>query len=310
MANSLSLNNGIWNLSSGSTAPLGFMSGFFGNGCDGDLIVSGAYTVTRETFFNNLTVQAGGAVKPNGFKIYVKNVLTINASGSINDDGNSSTGSVGGVGLARRNYLFTQQGQGGNGGANGAGSNGSTLSLNLGCYNNSGGTPNGGSGGRPAPATGTPGTGSPMSTPTIGMQVWGSWAMGLPYTDAAINNTNRSIWIAGGAGGGGASSGVGSVGGGGGGGGGMVWLAASTIINNGRISVNGGDSGPATGSPNAGSGGSGGGGIIVIVTNTPSSSLGSIQSNAGSVSTTVTGTGTTGSLGNSGPICIISFGGN
>jgi hypothetical protein len=310
MANSLSLNNGIWSLSSSSRPPIGFMSGFFGNGSDGDLIVSGTYTITRETFFNNLTVQAGGEVKPNGFRIYVENVLTINASGSINDDGNSSTGSVGGVGLGRRNYLFTQQGQGGNGGANGAGSNGNTLTLGLGCYNNSGVAPNGGAGGRPAPATGTPGTASPMNSPTIGMQIWGSWAMGLSYTDAAINNTNRAAWIAGGAGGGGASSGVGAVGGGGGAGGGMVWLAASTIINNGRISVNGGDSGPATGSPNAGSGGSGGGGIMIVITNTPSSSLGIIQSNAGSVSTTVTGTGTTGSVGNSGPICIISFGGN
>jgi hypothetical protein len=223
MANNLYLNNGAWNITGASLPPTAFMAGFFGNGCDGDLVVSGTYTITRETFFNNLTVQAGGEVKPNGFKIFVKNVLTINQSGSINDDGNTTTGSAGGAALARRNYLYSQQGAGGAGGANAAGSNGGTLALNLGTYNNSGVTPTGGSGGRPSVGTGTPGTGSPMNGPTLGMQIWGSWQMGLPYTDASINNTNRSAWIAGGGGGGGASSGVGAVGGGGGGGAGMVW---------------------------------------------------------------------------------------
>jgi hypothetical protein len=49
---------------------------------------------------------------------------------------------------------------------------------------------------------------------------------------------------------------------------------------------------------------------VIVITNTPSSSLGTVQANGGATNSTVTGTGTTGSAGISGPICIISFGGN
>ena len=307
MANSLVLQNSIWTLSSSTALPTGFMAGLYGNGLDGNLVVTGSYTITRESYFNNLTIQDGGVVKPNGFRVFVKDTLTITSSGSFNDDGNDSTGQAGGTGLSARNYLLTLSSGGGAGGANGAGSNGGTVGTGLGVTNNSGSSPIGGTGGRPAPATGTPGTGDAITGSLQNLR--STWLLGRPSGTSATA-TNLGVWTGGSGGGGAASSGVGAVGGGGGGGGGMVWIAAKTISNNGRISANGGMGGPASGSGNAGSGGGGGGGNVIVITNTPVSSAGLIQANGGTVSSVVIGTGTTGSVGTSGPLCIISFGGN
>jgi hypothetical protein len=307
MANSLVLSNNNWVLSSSTSLPTGFMDAFYGNGLDGDLLVTGSYTITRESYYNNLTIQGGGEVKPNGYKIYVKNTLTINASGSLNDDGTDSTGQSGGAGIARKNFLLVLSSVGGAGGANSAGSNGGAVGVGAGVLNNSGLSPVGGTGGRPAPGTGTPGNGGTINGSA--QNIWGSWMVGVVPAAAATSTTCTS-WTGGSGGGGAASSGVGAVGGGGGGGAGMVWLAAKTINNSGRISANGGMGGPASGSGNAGSGGGGGGGNVVVITHTPVSLAGIIQANGGSSSTTVIGTGTTGSAGVSGPICVISFGGN
>lgn len=310
MANSLILSNNIWTLSSSTGLPSGFMEGIYGNGSNGDLIVTGTYTITKESYFNNLTIQDGGVVKPNGCRIYVKNTLTISASGSLNDDGSDSTGSAGGAGAngsVRKNYLLVLSTAGGAGGANAAGSNGGTVGQGSGVLNNSGLGAFGGTGGRPAPGTGTPGNGGTINGAT--QNIWGSWMTGLAVASAAGAGSATS-WTGGSGGGGAASSGVSAVGGGGGGGGGMVWLAAKTISNSGRISANGGLGGPASGSGNAGSGGGGGGGNIIVITHTPVSLAGIIQANGGGTSTTVLGTGTTGSVGNNGPVCIINFGGN
>jgi len=309
MPNSLILQNNSWYVSASSPTPINFMAGIFGNGVAGDITITGSVTLSQETFYNNLTITSTGILKPNGYRIFVKNLLTINASGSINDDGISGSLNTAGGGLTARNYLYGIAGTGGAGGANGAGGNGLPGTGGQYTYNNSGGTTQGGIGGKTSPSTGTPGNPGAPSDPIAGQCVWGSWMLGRCPTTTRSGGTTIG-WHGGTGGGGGASSGIGSLGGGGGGGGGCVWVAANTMINNGRISANGGNGGDASGGGNAGSGGGGGGGVVTVITNTRSSFLGSIQANGGSGGVGITGTGTTGSAGNIGATCIISFGGN
>jgi len=75
-----------------------YLSGFFGDGSDGDVtIVAGTTTLSKDMVYNNLTIQAGGILKPAGYRIFVKGTLTIAAGGSINDNGNDASGSTAGA---------------------------------------------------------------------------------------------------------------------------------------------------------------------------------------------------------------------
>ena len=111
--------------------------GYFGDGTDGDAIITGSFTAGRELYYNNLSITGTGSFKPNGYKLYVKETLTIETSASINDDGNIPVGTTGGLLINTRNYLGGAAGGGANsiinaaaGGLNGGGSGGNS-SLNV-----------------------------------------------------------------------------------------------------------------------------------------------------------------------------------
>ena len=57
--------------------------GWFGHGIDGDLTVSGTTTLTRNSFYNNLTITSTGVLKPAGWRIYVLGTLTIDSGGTM-----------------------------------------------------------------------------------------------------------------------------------------------------------------------------------------------------------------------------------
>jgi len=70
---------------------LSFLNQHFGDGEDGDLVVSNSTTtsgpltngyLTRDAYFNNLTMAAGGVIKPNGFRIFVKETLDLSNASS------------------------------------------------------------------------------------------------------------------------------------------------------------------------------------------------------------------------------------
>jgi hypothetical protein len=68
--------------------------GWEGDGSDGDVTISGTTTLSRDMYYNNLTVPVGNGIIPNGYKIFVKETATIN--GGIAFSGNDgSTGSTG-----------------------------------------------------------------------------------------------------------------------------------------------------------------------------------------------------------------------
>jgi len=279
----------------GTTLSGQFLAGYFGDGSDGDATISGTFTAGKELHYNNLTIPAGTIFKPNGYRVFVAGTLTIDATGSFNDDGATTTSQLGGTGLGVRNYLGASSGQGGlgltlsaTGFANAAGGN-ATANTSL---NNVGGLTSAGRGGNVTLRANIGGAGG-ISATAAPSQKWN----GRAQFDARYNAGGFN----GGSGGGGGAinvvtytSGVFNSGGGASGGG-CVWIAAKIISNLGRISANGGDGFNGllgVGTAECAGGGGGGGGNVGIVTTTALASLGTIQANGGTGGTGVWNIGT------------------
>lgn len=73
----------------------------YGDGDDGNVTISGNTTLTSDMFYNNLTVDNGFTLNPNGFRIFVKGTLTnngtISRNGAVGGNGTNATGTTGGV---------------------------------------------------------------------------------------------------------------------------------------------------------------------------------------------------------------------
>lgn len=255
----------------------------YGIGASGSATVSGTTTLTSEAHYTDLTITSTGILKPAGFRIYVSGTLTIDAGGSINDDGNNASGSTAGVPLLARAYL------GASGGAGGSGTAGTSTPVTPGTVsgvslNSNFVLPRGGSGGAAGAQAG-------------GLSGLASLLTGSPHLSTSWpSGRSGAVGFSGGSGGGGGAGNISAGGtvasGGGGGGGGGVFIAAKNIINNGLISANGGNGGNAvtTGAGIGGGGGGGGGGYVIIFTKS-TGSLGTIQVNGGSPGTGSNGGG-------------------
>jgi hypothetical protein len=270
----------------GTVAPLGgTVFDIFGDGSDGDVTVTAATTLTRDMFYNNLTVAGGVTLKSNGFRIFVRNTLTlgtnavIDNSGRDGDSGGSGApggtmggGGSGGTGVAGSGYggggggsilivardiswgagskIAARGGRGGHGGEGTAfvnGNPGVSLPYGMGGAGGAGGgTPESGGG---AGGTTNPSLRSSVRSPIVAT-VWFSGAL-----------------LGGGAGGGsGGSSAYLRSGGGGGGGGGAIVVLYSSFSGTPALDVSGGAGGPPGGSRGGGSSGSpGASGFSVMV---------------------------------------------
>lgn len=69
----------------------------FGTGIDGDItITSGTTTLTRDMYYNNLTLNTGAILNANSYLIFVKGTLTQEGTGKIkNNGGNGGNGTAG-----------------------------------------------------------------------------------------------------------------------------------------------------------------------------------------------------------------------
>jgi hypothetical protein len=282
-------------ITSGDVLSSTYGLGYFGDGTDGDATITGSFTAGRELYYNNLSITGTGSFKPNGYKIYVKETLTIEASASINDDGNVPVGTTGALLINTRNYLGGAAGGGANSiinaaaaGNNGGGSGGNS-SLNV--FNLA---PTGGVGGTAGVRAGGNGGGAAQPSPN---QKWnGRWYDGR-FSGGSFNGGS------GGGSGGCATADPALASGAGGGGAGIVWVSAKNVVNNGRISANGGNGGNASGSAGAAAGGGGGaGGLVCLITK--STSYGVVTANGGSGGSGVVGGGS-GNAGSSGSVAII-----
>ena len=235
---------------------------FFGDGDDGDVVISSNTTLTRRMFYNNLTVNATFALTLARHDIAVAQTLTNN--GTIRDDGSAGGDAAGtAAGPAGPALPDDDLGGGAAGGAGGAGGVGGNGTASF--PGNPGGAATGMGG------AGSVGGASSKAGGAAGTRTLAPWR--IPF---AMPLRDGSVRIKGGAGsgggGGGNGSGTGNGGGGGGGGGGGAWarIRARDIVNNGSITAKGGDGGDgadaSSGTEVGGGGGSGGpGGVMDIV---------------------------------------------
>jgi hypothetical protein len=252
----------------------------FGDGSDGNYTQSsGVLTITRDMFYNNLTINGTGQINSNNFKIFVKGTLDLTAAGvgALNNNGdagsNGTNGASGGAGGTPSSVDTsgtlgaTNPGNGGNGSANNgsAGTGSAALTGNGGGQN---GSSTGGIG-----LTGTAGAAGASSSPTVLL------------VQRYETNFLRGISLIGGggsAGGGGGGGGDGTFVGGGGGSGGMgggaLIIYANNIVKSSLTPVsciqaiggnggNGGNGDPAGGTGGGGGAGSGSGGWIALYYN-------------------------------------------
>ncbi|GEM_PF-1728975 len=293
----------------------------FGNGSDGNVTISANTNLTRDMYYNNLTINSGVTLFTKNFRIYVANILTNN--GVIDNNGNSggngtsagapSAGGGGAGAIATISDGTLPVGLSGVSG--GAGGDGGTFSptaglpgspgviginqkLSLGSLGNNGN--DGGNGGTCFNAGGTGGIGGSGGLASSVIDPLKNVATAYQLFDfLPMLNLNNSAGSGGSGGGGGGRGGQGLGGGGGGGGGsgsggGTILIFAKNIVNNGTIRAeggiggNGGNGGNAQ--INAGGGGGGGAGIggsggVIILTYKSKTGIGSASVSGGAAGT-------------------------
>lgn len=248
----------------------------FGDGSDGNVTVTTTIALARDMYYNNLTIKSGGVIVPHGFRIYVLDTLSIDSGCAIHRDGIHATNSI-----PDDLSLYTLYGgsffdASGSGAGLGAGSGGGSSYTN-----NAGGPQSGGPGTSLLRTMG--GTGGTGGNANDGSGKTGGAAGTLfpakqsPRYAQVLLGFSPEGNVNGGSGGGGGCEGTGQsagifvTNGQGGVGGGVVAVAASSLVNNGRISAVGSAGSErstdttVTGGVAAGGAGGGGGGCIFIV---------------------------------------------
>jgi hypothetical protein len=275
-------------------------NGIFGDGNDGNGTLdgttaiagmtpsSGVYTMTRDMFFNQLTVQTGAVLNTGGYRVFCKTSCTVDSGGSINRNGANAVGTSGGA-------SNTVGGSIGPGAAGGGGGTTTGVSATTGLTNSLGGT--GGTGG-----SGSSGAGGTSTAVTVVSAASGGYRYIPPALVGARMGGTLSLAVFSGGNGGGGGGGDGTAGGGGGTGAGAVVVAAKTLTNNGTIQANGGTGAAAAGG-NRGGGGGGGGGVVFLVYNTFSGNAATAAAGTGGAGA---GTGTAGANGSAGTVISVS----
>lgn len=274
--------------------------GAFGDGSDGDVIISSNTSLSRDMYYNNLTINDGIVLNPNGYKIFVKNTTTFLGTGKIASNGNNggngqngagpgSTPQGGTAGAAAYSTGTLPIPKAGSAGGNGSNSTsnglaGATINALLsigttGAAGGAGGAKIGNYGGNGGAAGGAGTVTDPVQKPRTLSQ-----AMNLfDVNGTAINQFTGTAGSGSGGGGGGwydnySSAWSGAGGGGSGSAGGVVFLFSNKIITvdgNDYITALGGNGGnggnaydtgsPLTASTGCGGGGAGGSGGAVIL---------------------------------------------
>jgi hypothetical protein len=312
---------------------------YFGTGNDGTVTISTAVgPLTRDMYYDNLTITTGGSLVCGNCKIYVRGMLDISAAPTTSILA-TTTSINGGNGSAT--------GTGGSASSTGGGGSATTLpDVQIGIIGGAGSATNGVEGAAAsnsrvpnnqtgavgaAGGAGSVGTGGAIRTGAVaqtgsGLSVW--TFNPLPYLTntigTAVTSFTAGLGAPGGSGGGGDTTVSGGGGGGGGASSGTIWVSAR-YINRGSSSTasifsakggNGGNGGtPTTGTPGGGGGGgSGGGGLIVVnydqllgstITNALDASSGTGGTGGNGISTGTGGDG--GGAGPGGKITVINL---
>jgi len=259
-----------------------------GDGSDGTVTISAGTDLTRDMFYETLTVNAQLDTK--SFRIFVRGKLTIGAAGSIVANGAAGSGTTGGAtSAAGTTGTGSAGGAGGAGGAGTAGAAGNTANGAGGQGGAGGASSGGGTGGGPAGGT------APAIAPANG------------HPRDGDSTSQAGVKWAAGSGGGGGTAAASSNGGGGGAGGYCVYAVCRELDNAGTISANGGAGAAATGTGAGGGGGGGGGGGLVTLIYSKLTALGTVQANGGAGGAPQ-GAGATGAAGAAGLVLQLHVG--
>ena len=236
----------------------------FGDGSDGDVTITGNTSLTRDMFYENLTVNVSVVLTTAGYRIFVRDTLTLN--GTIRSNG--ADGSPAGIGPGAGGAGATSGSLSGglNGGAGGDDGSGGDDAENGTRFGGVGG--DGGGGGGEFNEGADPSVAIPTSAGSLRVPIIGLSGFLIDASTASLVAVHG-----GGGGGGGGSGGVtrgNGEGGGGGGGGGIILLFARTLEGEGTIEANGGSGGDGEegedpGDDGGGGGGAGGGGAVFLI---------------------------------------------
>lgn len=252
-------------------------AGYYGDGADGDVVIpNGANTqLTRTMTYRNLTIDAGGQLAPQGWRVFVSETLTINGRlfifGSPGGNGTASAGGSAGTGFGAQEVGGRAAGgaggalntNGNSGGAAGSGPAGFTAGSSVGgsagnnAINATGVGRGAGGGG------GTGGSGGNGGLVTLLAANTGPNPLVPPSLFTGRISTGATTFTGGSGGAGGRGSANGG-GGGGGSGGGVMYVFANRIVGSGTIECEGGPGGNG-GGDGAGGGGGGGGGLLIVM---------------------------------------------
>jgi collagen triple helix repeat protein len=213
----------------GQQGPAGLsVDALFGSGADGNETFGGTKALTRDTYYEDLTLEPGAELDTNGYRLFVAGTLTMGAGSSINRDGAETSCPSNSEAPSLPAHTL---GAGANGGCVADGGEGGELSNSL-----------GGEGGGPPSERGAA---TPPETDVGGAGIFQSATQAL---------TGRSLdgELVNGGGGGGSSIPTVS----GGGGGGVVLVAARTVAVSGSASISADGHEGLFG---------GGGGVVVVV---------------------------------------------
>lgn len=244
--------------------PIGLISNFFGDGSDGNVIISTNTTLSRDMYYNTLIIEDGAILNSNGYRIFVKEYTKFNGTGKIASNGGNginggrggntshsgdpsyvpsnerANGGAGGPSAYSTGNLPIPKngGNGGNGGdSSSIGSNGSKIDalLSIGVSSSaggSGGSSQSGGTGSKAGGTSSPGTiTNAINKPRTVIQALNLFDL----NGTSISQLTASAGAGGGGGGGGwynnsSYSCLGGGGGGAGGSGGVILFFSKNII--------------------------------------------------------------------------------
>lgn len=158
---------GVANRPAEADVPITSGLAVFGDGSDGDITISSNTTLTRDMFYNSLTISNGVILNTGGYRIFVRETLTNNGTiernGNNGTNGVASTGTAGVGGAALAAGSLGGSGAGGNGvccgvdrdASGGGGGGGGVVFISARIIENSSGTisANGGNAGNPDKGT-------------------------------------------------------------------------------------------------------------------------------------------------------------
>jgi len=243
----------------------------FGDGLDGDVIIDSSVSLSRDMYYNNLTILTGGELDPNGYRVFVKAKLTMSSGALIQRNGIDGEALTGKPGDGLDSGTVGGSCDGGNGAWY-------IFSIADGSDGSGGYYLGGGSG---VGGNGSVGVGGLSSLQVIddlpgngGVRYFGAWPV---FMKGATLKSSTQYLGGGGGGGGGGGDGITPpyIGGGGGSGGGVIILVANQIIAaaGSAIESKGGAGGTPESATTGGGGAGGGGGCIAVITTSSTSTI-------------------------------------